>query len=427
MKKIIFYLLLFLIVTNLQVLSQDTLRVVQYNLLYYGLDDEGCNSQNNNIQDKTEYLKTIVNYLKPDIFAVNEIFANENVQDYLLANVFILNGYNFARGTTKGEYLTNQIFYNKNKLGLLSEDEIYSYPRNEYVYKFYYKSPDLASGADTIFIYYIVCHLKAGSDESNVNTRTSASIYIENYLEDNLAGENIILSGDLNLYTSDEPAYQNLVNNENETIRLFDPGPEGDYHDNENFALYHTQSTNYYSDGCKASGGLNDRFDYILFSYPLLNASNKIRYIDNSFKVIGQDGQHFNMSVYYNGNNSVPSLVLDALANNSDHLPVYAEFFINQTPAKINGEFPTQKRITITNPAEDFVKLIIWDNEILKNESIEISFYDILGRKQQTENLKLSPRRIEYEVNTAKLSNGIYLMKISAKNETIGSFTIIKR
>ncbi len=428
MKKISILFLGFILLF-LNNYAQDTLRVVQYNLLYYGLEDNDCNSQNNNINDKTNYLKTIVSYLKPHIFAVNEINALENYHDYLLANVFLYNGFScYHRAEVHGQYLTNQIFYNYCKLGLLKTDYINAYPRDVFVYKFYYKSPDLQNNADTIFIWYFLNHFKAGDQTENQNDRANTAQAIIDYItEHNLENKNIILSGDLNLYTSEEPAYQKLTNNSNPNINFVDPGESGAWHENQNFALLHSQSTHYYSNGCASGGGLNDRFDFILFSQAMNNSLNPIHYINGSFKVIGQDGQHFNMSVNYNGNNSVPSEVLNALANNSDHLPVYAEFFINQTPAPSNvkSQIKQSKLFAYNNPVHDILKIQILSREKLLNPNVNIEIFNVLGQKIFNKNINLTPNQIQINLNLEKLKDGIYFVKIT-NNSIKYRFSIIK-
>ncbi len=334
MKKII--LISLLVLLNAFAFSQDTVKVVQYNLLYYGLNNDYCNSSNNDITDKTNYLKTIVSYLKPDIFAVNEIDDKDNVSDYLLGNVFLVNGFpNYARAEILHQYLTDQIFYNTNKLTLKSQDVINSDVRDFNIYKFYYNSPDTHTG-DTVFIYYVLGHLKAGSENSDsldrINEANDIMNYLSLYVPEN---SNIILSGDFNFYSSYEGAYQIFTNYSNETYKFYDPGSTGYWHDNSNFTNLHTQSTHYNSNGCASGGGLDDRFDFILYSSAINQNQSKMQFLSNTFETIGQDGNHFNSSVDYGGNNSVPANVLTALANNSDHLPITCSFLVEQTPASI--------------------------------------------------------------------------------------------
>ena len=100
--------------------GQDTLNVVHYNLLNYGNITSYCHNGNNNINDKDAYLKTIINYLKPDIFTVNEISKSESIHQHLLDQVLNTSGvdyYEKANFVKIAESdLVNMLYYNKDKL-----------------------------------------------------------------------------------------------------------------------------------------------------------------------------------------------------------------------------------------------------------------------------------------------------------------------
>ena len=71
---------------------------------------------------KTGYLKTIVNYVKPDILTVNEIGESYFYHDYILNNALNVNGIDYfqraAPPNLSYSYIVNQIFYNSEKLTL---------------------------------------------------------------------------------------------------------------------------------------------------------------------------------------------------------------------------------------------------------------------------------------------------------------------
>jgi hypothetical protein len=100
-----------------------------------------------------------------------------------------------------------------------------------------------------------------------------------------------ILVGDLNLYSSSEPAYQKLTGEETENSgRLFDPiETPGTWHNNSSYTVIHTQSTRTSDIGDDgATGGMDDRFDFILVSSSLSG-----RVIEGSYTAYGNDGVHF--------------------------------------------------------------------------------------------------------------------------------------
>ena len=53
--------------------AQETIKVMHYNLLYYGLNYDNCTRLTNYIVDKNQNLAKIIKYVQPDIFTVNEM------------------------------------------------------------------------------------------------------------------------------------------------------------------------------------------------------------------------------------------------------------------------------------------------------------------------------------------------------------------
>jgi hypothetical protein len=91
------------------------------------------------------------------------------------------------------------------------------------------------------------------------------------------------------------------------------------------YSSYHTQSPRIRSFGGGATGGLDDRFDLMLFSSSII-APGRITYQNGSLTPVGNDGLHYQDSINRPPNAAVSQSVANALHNASDHLPVYAEF-----------------------------------------------------------------------------------------------------
>jgi len=85
MKKIILIIALSLL--YLIVYSQDTIKVMSYNLLNYGNYTSYCTTSNNNVSEKNEYLKTIIDYALPDILGVVEISPEDTYIEGFKNNV----------------------------------------------------------------------------------------------------------------------------------------------------------------------------------------------------------------------------------------------------------------------------------------------------------------------------------------------------
>jgi len=326
--------------------AQDTLNVMHYNLLYYGKNIYECDNTSNNIDAKNESLKQIIQYVNPDIFSVNELdgegdYPIENDAGYLLDNALNVNGITKYRRTDFPEiFLANTVFYNYEKLTLKKHYPLsfyYSgYEKIFNVYQFYFNGEDLAQTNDTVFVSCVVAHLKSGSYNDSEEQRDFETQVIMNYLKNSEEPGNILLLGDLNVYSPTEKAFQNLINPDYTAYAFNDPAYQiGEWHNNDDYKLYHTQSTHTGGD-CYSSGGMDDRFDFILASDDIISGEKKLQFIDNSYTTIGQDGSSFNGSLNTNSNDSVPSDISRALYNMSDHLPVSLELEVNQTATTLN-------------------------------------------------------------------------------------------
>ena len=115
--------LLFLVIACSFIASaQDTLRMMQYNLMYYtensGVSD--CNATTNNLSQKDANLRTIFHYVLPDVFCVNEIGSSNTYADRILDNDINVNGIDYYRHgpltNYSGGYIANMIFYDSRKL-----------------------------------------------------------------------------------------------------------------------------------------------------------------------------------------------------------------------------------------------------------------------------------------------------------------------
>lgn len=409
MKKIVF---LILSISYFQLYSQDTLQIMQYNLLNYGNNTGYCNSSNNNVNTKNAHLRNIIEYVKPDIFTVNELSDDISYHEMILNQVLNVNGesryrkavsFNFAES-----YLVNQMFYNRKKLALYKQDVVIANYRDIDVYTLYYKAGDLAQTHDTIFLTCFVAHLKAGHDESDAAARAGMVTNAMSYIRIHDLPENLLFMGDFNLYTSSEQAYVNLTYTYNGARYFYDPvNREGNWNNNSAFKDVHTQSTHSEFGDCFSSGGLDDRFDFILASSSVLNGNNSVQMIEGSYHALGNDGQHFNKSINDEPENtSAPSEIIDALYGMSDHLPVLTQLKVDATLG-VDAKPQNITAVRFTNPNNGRFNLDI----ALENPSdINLAIYDLFGNLQYQKQIPKSQNFIHQEMNLTFLANGNYLL-----------------
>lgn len=323
-------------------LAQDSLRIMYHNMLNFP----------GTTPDRADSLRNIISYVNPDVYAICELESAAGA-DLILNNAFNVYGKtNYARATyLDGPFTDNMLIYNTDKLGLVSQEQIGTVLRDISVYRMYYKAPNLSAQSDTIYCYFFVCHLKAGSaDYQQRNTEIQQAKFYLNSISATV--ENVFIGGDMNVYSGFESAVLTLKNTGD--VPMFDPiNVDGNWSSNSAFADVHTQSTRTgggYGGG--SGGGMDDRFDLIFVSEDVLNNDNGVQYLSNSYEALGQDGNRYNQEINSPTNFSVPDSVANALHRVSDHLPVVMTVVLDETASnqeldvseievKVNGDVKT--------------------------------------------------------------------------------------
>lgn len=360
----------------------DTLRVMSYNLTNYGNNISPCTAANNGLTLKNPAFKTIVKHIKPDILGVCEMNTNPLIAGSFLSNVLNTDGVSeFVRSAVASEpsgTITSVLFYNGDKMALAYQSKAQTQYRLTHHFRLYMKTEELAQG-DTLWLNVLLCHLKAGTASSDVSDRASMALAIRNYLNTFPKKENCIIMGDFNFYRSSEAGFQTLTAaSPNPVYQFQDPiNRVGTWTGNSSFADVHTQCPRTDNNGgCYSGGGLDDRFDFILMNRHLLNDSAGIRYIPGSYKVPGNDGQHFNSSINNPpANTSVPSPVLSALFLASDHLPVQADLRLSGTITTAVLKNRPSGKIRL-----EFHEGALFSDVFNEGEKIALSVFDLQGK-----------------------------------------------
>ena len=409
----------------LQLQSQDTINLVHYNLLHYNNYTSYCTSSNNPLDEKNASLKVILDHKRPDIFTVNEMHCSSQTADILLDEVLNIGGIDYYQraGMSCTGYLSNMIYYNSEKLGLASQDAVQTNVRVIDIYKLYHIPEDADLISDTIFLHVIVAHLKAGNDGDDAAERADEVQKLLDHLEQYYTPGNFVFAGDYNVYTSSETAFTKLINPD-APFRFFDPVEMiGNWHNNEYFAPVHTQST-HTSGGCPSSGGMDDRFDFILATEQLINGTAGVYYLPNSYHAIGQDGEHFNLSLLDPPTNtSVPQDVLQALYTMSDHLPVSMKVVVGEA-AGINDFLPEHIRhLRVLNPVNHDINIRIFARMAQK---INVELIDVMGRKIDSWDFFLHNGNNRIGFESVISSPGVYFLRFSFADGTHVTKKILK-
>ena len=417
-RFLIIALLLGFLVSN----AQDVLTVMQYNLLEYGNHNSGfadCYETNNNTQRKDECIRTLVDYVKPDIFTVCEFGSTQQLLTDFLRHNLNINGANYWQSDNiinyAGSNIINHIFYDSRKLGLSKHVALRTNPRDTDIYELYLKTKSLAAG-DTIKLVCIVAHPKAG--QGYEASRRALMQVAMDYVNQHYPTDNVLIMGDFNMYGASESGYRLLTQTySNPNICFIDPlsyvGGVGEWTNNNQFKLFHTQSTRSYSEECFSGGGLDDRFDFILMADEIAFSYNHMRYVQGSYKAIGNDGNHFNMSVDQGYNSSVPADVAEALFDGSDHLPVTMKIAVDVQVGLEDHEAQSLMASVAPNPASD--KAIVHFYNPSQGQ-VELELYSIQGQMMQRQAAVFGEGSQQHELSLEGLMKGFYLLRIRHKD-----------
>ncbi|HAG15115.1 MAG TPA: hypothetical protein DCG69_01125 [Bacteroidales bacterium] len=425
-----FFLSILLIFTFIAVHAQDELKVMQYNLLNYGNFTDYCTAANNNIVTKNGYLTTIFDYVKPDILTVNEMAENSTYHEYLLSATLNVNGETAYKRAlmapeAQGDWLVNMLYYNSKKLTLHKHDVINTIIRTTDVYTLFYNAADLAQTHDTAFISCIVTHLKAGSTATDAADRALMTGTVMNYIQSHDLKNNYLFMGDFNVYTSTELAYQNLIKSYNGLYYLYDPiASAGAWNNNSIFSSIHSQSTHTENNGCASTGGMDDRFDQILSSADLMNGTHGMQLLPETYKSLGNDGLHFNLSIIAAPTNtSVPADVLNALYNNSDHLPIVVQIRTDQSYLQIE-ENASMDEIKFQNPVQQQLNVSL---SFSNATTFELRIYDLTGRIQKLVSGLPKSKLHQLSIPVSELKKGIYFLQLRKEDGTETTSKFIKQ
>ncbi len=287
-------------------MSQDTLRIATYNLLNYPGSDATT---------RNPHFRAVLRAMNPDVLVVQEMESSSGVTQFRdnVLNAGLPGVYSSA-AFNDGPDTDNALLYKSSEVTFIGASYISNSPRQIAEYRI---KP--VGSSDTVRVYSL--HLKANQEDSL--TRQTEANTLRNYLNGLPSGTKFIVAGDFNIYRSTEPAFIRLTQSEGDNDgRCKDPlNAVGTWHANFAFRGIHTQSPRTRSFGNGTTGGMDDRFDMLLVSYPL-----DPQIILSSYTEYGNDGNHYNDSINEMPNSAVPDSVANGLHYASDHLPVYADF-----------------------------------------------------------------------------------------------------
>jgi hypothetical protein len=215
----------------------------------------------------------------------------------------------------------------------------------------------------------------------------------------------VIFTGDFNMYYSNEPAYQKIIDPSN-SIVLKDPLSSdglGNWHNNLDFTLYHTQSTHSSSDNDFVGGGLDDRFDLIFLSENFFSSSS-LTYKENSYAAYGNNGNCFNKKINDSDCTGVFSFeTRNHLYNMSDHLPIT---LVLETSSTLKVDDYAGPNIYI-NEASPIIDHISFNGEL--DQEMHLTIFDMSGKQI----MDIPHYHKNSTISLAHVRKGIYFAKFT--------------
>lgn len=320
-------ILFILCLTFMQGYSQSSIKLMAYNLLNY---PNGSALAADTATRHPAY-RTTVAAAQPDILVTEEMNSQAGVI-FFLNSVMNVNSLTYSAGTfNDGPDTDNSIFFKTSLFSFVSNTPIHTALRDISEFKLVY----LATG-DTLRIYAV--HLKASSGVTNEAQRSAEVDSLRKVTNSLPSGSKFFVCGDFNFYSSTEAAYIKLLQ--------VTAGKEGQFNDpitgmtgtwnNVLYSQYHTQSPRVRAFGGGSTGGMDDRFDLILYS-KAVNDGNGMAYLANSMTAFGNDGNHYNDSINHMPNAAVSQAVAEAIYAGSDHIPVFATFTFPNVSADLGA------------------------------------------------------------------------------------------
>jgi len=401
---------------------QERVKIATYNILNYP----------NNTAVKNPKFQLITDEMNPDILVVQEILSQTAVNEFLNE---VLSDEFEAGDFINGPDTDNAIYYKDSLFSFISTEFIAPSqgPRYISVFTLFHKIT-----LDTLIIYS--AHFKASQGSENEARRLNEAATLRVFTNLLPPGTDFLLVGDLNLYRSTEPAYERLLLQDGTGYFLDPINRAGSWHDNSGFADIHTQSTRIPNLGDGGStGGLDDRFDFILSSQSIIDQGG-IDYVEDSYWAYGNDGLHWNKSIHDPPNQSVSTEIAIALYFVSDHLPVVAEFDFGVV-SDVNDEIINPEEFVLyqnyPNPFNPTTKIKFqiptsplnpspYQGEGQRERFITLIVYDVLGNEITTiVNEEKSAGTYEIEFDASNLPSGVYMYRLTAGNLSLSKKLIL--
>ncbi len=322
--------LFLLVVSHFTLAQQETIRVMQYNILEYTNTGTGGSSST-----RDTYFRTIMSAVAPDIVTAEEIASQSDATDFLndvLNSISPTNQYDIGFVTnTSHSSDNNAIYYKHSKFTFISIQQLTNYSYGNHPIYLAQLYNNLTGDKIYIFVVHLTSNTYGSGAENKRNTEAGA---INSMVTSLPQGSFYMASGDFNLYGGgSENAYSTLLTKFVEPLSL----PASSWTNSTNYGMYYTLGTRNGGSLYGDTGGMQYKIDFIFNSQSIVD-NGGIHYI-GPFVTYGNDGNHHLKSINVSPTIPEGTTIADALYYASDHLPVYADYTFS-IPSTINPPYP---------------------------------------------------------------------------------------
>jgi exonuclease III len=388
------------------------------------------NFPNGNISGRVDTLENIVDYYQPHLLMVQELQTESGLTD--ITDMMDNLGYGdfenspfVAQQSDPGNpyKLQQAIVFDRNTMRLHSQDQIITSVRDVNYYKMYLNDVGLETGSDTTYFHVFVTHLKSSTGSDNQLARAQMVQAFQNFTSTHLTNDDLaIIAGDFNIYSNTEDAYS-LLTEPTTGITMNDPFASfgnwtGSSFSHKEILTQSTRQSQYAGDG--AGGGIDDRFDFILFSNALMNSSSPLHFIEGSFHSLGNNGTCYNNSITAcSTSNEVPSDVLASIYYMSDHIPQVCELDVN-LDLNIASNQMNENSTTFRNGnfINNEVELIV-RNQKSGNTSVHI--YNLNGQLIAERYLNNGTAPLYFSFSNEQFGMGMFIVEVIYADQSIST------
>lgn len=394
-----------------QEIVTDTMLFQSYNLL---------NFENEPGNVRSVYFRTVIDELRPDVLAVQELIEISGANMFLDSVLLPLDT-NYALATFIASYDTDRgVYYKKNKYQFVSASAINTELRD-------INQVQLRHIESGIEFYIFVLHLKASNGEESQRAREVDSLRkVTDALPDSIP---FIVCGDFNMYDENEPAYAGLLDMSAGGYVL-DPLQDSltTTWNNSDNTRFHTQSTRTTSFGGGSTGGLDDRFDMILYDQTIADPGG-LDYVEGSTFPYGNDGNHYNEAINSLPNTAVSEEIANALHQASDHLTLLAQFtFTYELDTSNQDTTIVDTLLAVTAVPDDLNAMILFPqpaHDVIYLQGIpihsEVMIYDLEGRLWLEMPFENKP------INLSPLPEGMYVVHVRNNHYSQSRMLLVNR